>query len=45
MGQPGLTRAGSPAIHPGGAAGDGESPHRAAAVFLGASGRPGPKET
>ena len=44
-GQPGLTRAGSPASHPGDAAGVEESRHRAAAVFLGAFWRPDPTET
>lgn len=43
--QPGLTRAGSPASHPEDAAGVGESRHRAAALFLGASWRPDPTET
>lgn len=44
-GQQGLTRAVSPASHPGDAAGVGESRRRAAAVFLGVSGKPTPTET
>ena len=44
-GQPGLTRAGSPASHPGDAAGVEESRHRASAAFLGAFWRPDPTET